>query len=129
MTTTHTPVADQCLTALDINSQGARDVLAERRRQIEAEGYTAELDDRLSTAELAMAASCYCEGGQPGTCPRMWPWDEEGWKPTDLRRNLVKAGALILAALDRFDRNRSAIEHELARMKAEESDIAGDANA
>jgi hypothetical protein len=32
-----------------------------------------------------------------------WPWDKERWKPSmDPKRNLVKAGALIAAELDRL---------------------------
>jgi hypothetical protein len=118
-----TPMRDDQLT------QAARDVLAERRRQIEAEGWTPEHDDAHSTADLAMAASCYCEGGSPEMCPGRWPWTAEAWKPTHLRRDLVKAGALIQAALERFDRNSAAIERELARLEAEEREAAGDADA
>lgn len=36
--------------------------------------------------------------------PSMWPWGEQYWKPTpsDRIRELVKAGALIAAAIDRM---------------------------
>lgn len=34
----------------------------------------------------------------------VWPWDESWWKPTNRRRDLVKAGALILAEIERLDR-------------------------
>ena len=36
--------------------------------------------------------------------PRTWPWGEQHWKPTPLDRvrELVKAGALIAAAIDRL---------------------------
>lgn len=34
-----------------------------------------------------------------------WPWEAASFKPsTDPRRNLVKAGAMILAEIDRLDR-------------------------
>jgi hypothetical protein len=34
-----------------------------------------------------------------------WPWDEKWWKPsTNPIRNLVKAGALIAAEIDRLQR-------------------------
>jgi hypothetical protein len=36
--------------------------------------------------------------------PTDWPWPESWWKPTGDRRNLVKAGALILAEIERIDR-------------------------
>lgn len=42
-----------------VQSTAARDVLAERRRQIEAEGWTPEHDDAYAEGDLAQAASCY----------------------------------------------------------------------
>jgi hypothetical protein len=34
-----------------------------------------------------------------------WPWDQDWWKPSpDPIRNLVKAGALIAAEIDRLQR-------------------------
>ena len=36
--------------------------------------------------------------------PPSWPWVRRWWKPTDRRRDLVKAGALILAEIERLDR-------------------------
>ncbi|NPW56957.1 hypothetical protein HPR97_34090, partial [Pseudomonas aeruginosa] len=34
-----------------------------------------------------------------------WPWDEEWWKPKSARENLVRAGALVLAEIERLDRS------------------------
>jgi hypothetical protein len=34
----------------------------------------------------------------------IWPWDRKWWKPKDRRRDLVRAGALILAEIERLDR-------------------------
>ncbi|HCF3475434.1 TPA: hypothetical protein ACHSVP_002604 [Pseudomonas aeruginosa] len=33
-----------------------------------------------------------------------WPWDEQWWKPSTARRDLVKACALALAEIERLDR-------------------------
>lgn len=92
-------------------TSAARDVLAERQRQINVEGWTPEDDDRYENGDLASAAACYiinvCEGGDPegeGRPPFGWPWDAKWWKPTAPRRDLVKAGALILAEIERLDR-------------------------
>lgn len=85
-------------------SAAARDVLAERRRQIGAEGWTQEHDDEHSTQELAFAAACYATADEGDAPPAVWPWHLSWWKPTDRRRNLVKAGALILAEIERLDR-------------------------
>ncbi|HGJ9111016.1 TPA: hypothetical protein ACJYBD_002883 [Pseudomonas aeruginosa] len=84
------------------------DVQAERRRQITAEGWTPEHDDKHETGALASAAGCYAmfslayPAGDPS---HFWPWDKSWWKPSpDGRRNMVKAGALILAEIERLDR-------------------------
>ena len=88
-------------------SQAVLDVAAERRRQIEAEGWTPEHDDEHSVGELAKAAACYVlvsAGFNPDATINVWPWHRLWWKPSDKRRNLVKAGALILAEIERLDR-------------------------
>jgi hypothetical protein len=74
-------------------------VLAERRRQVTAEGWTHEHDDVHANSELALAAVCYITRNA-----WTWPWEAKWWKPTTPRRNLVKAGALILAEIERIDR-------------------------
>lgn len=90
-------------------TQAVLDVLAERRRQIEAEGWTPEHDDKHAEG-LAAAAACYAAGSRrlmiEGDMAdiEVWPWDESWWKPTSRRRDLVKAGALILAEIERLDR-------------------------
>lgn len=84
----------------------ARDVLAERRRQVEQEGWTPERDNAYDAGELSLAAACYALAGDGphATVPEDWPWDYGWWKPSSDRRNLVKAGALILADIERIDR-------------------------
>ena len=98
----------------------ASDVLAERQRQMAVEGWTPEGDDDHTDGELPRAASCYALMSWREEClsdgeytasqkaiPHHWPWDPAWWKPTDPRRDLVKAGALILAEIERLDRERS----------------------
>lgn len=34
----------------------------------------------------------------------LWPWGGQWWKPKDRRRDLVRAGALIVAEIERLDR-------------------------
>ncbi|WHA49588.1 hypothetical protein NB053_10735 [Pseudomonas aeruginosa] len=88
------------------------DVQAERRRQITAEGWTPEHDDEHSHGQMARAAACYALAGSSapndGTAALLvslaWPWDEQWWKPTSTRRDLVKACALALAEIERLDR-------------------------
>lgn len=88
------------------------DVLAERRRQGEVEGWTPEHDDAHSHGQMARAAACYALAGSSapndGTAALLvslaWPWDEQWWKPSTARRDLVKACALGLAEIERLDR-------------------------
>lgn len=89
---------------------GAEQIAAERKRQVDEEGWTPEHDDQHIGKELAMAASCYAyppgvskESKRP---PNLWPWDPAWWKPDpdDEVHNLVRAGALIAAEIDRLQR-------------------------
>lgn len=98
-------------------SKAAVDVLAERRRQIEVEGWTPEHDDQHGDGSMAQAAAVYAEyaasgflhfTGQKiaerGNAPVRWPWDSGWWKPKNRRYDLVRAAALILAEIERLDR-------------------------
>lgn len=98
------------LTAMT-NSQALLDIAAERRRQIEAEGWTPEHDDQHGNGEMARAAATYAlyEMGVPGATilengVRLWPWNWSWLKPKGNRRNLVRAAALLLAEIERLDR-------------------------
>ena len=91
------------------HSKAAADVLAERRRHVEVEGFTPEHDDQHKAGEIAAAAACYAlhdvQGGYFGRWLwTMWPWHRDWWKPKDRRRDLVRAGALIIAEIERIDR-------------------------
>lgn len=82
------------------------DVIAERQRQKTIEGWTPEHDDQYGKSQLLWASSCYLLNTiQPfNRIPMDWPWDSSWWKPTNPRRDLVKAGALIIAEIERIDR-------------------------
>ena len=86
------------------------DVIAERQRQKAVEGWTSEHDDKYGKSQLLWASSCYVLNTiQPfNRIPMDWPWAPEWWKPTGPRRDLVKAGALILAEIERIDRQEAA---------------------
>lgn len=96
-------------------TQAAIDLISERIRQISAEGWTPEHDDQHKNGELPLAAGLYAISagfaskyleGETKTCPVPdgWPWAQKWWKPANARRDLVKAGALILAEIERLDR-------------------------
>lgn len=92
-------------------TQAATDVLAERQRQINAEGWTPEHDDCNRHRELAFAGACYAIASPDGFSDIVqWPWQQEWWKPSTPRRNLIKAGALILAEIERLDRKAATTE-------------------
>jgi len=82
------------------------DVISERQRQRAIEGWTSEHDDAYQNSELADAAACYAihAHNQGFSTPAHWPWSPEWWKQSGARRDLVKAGALILAEIERLDR-------------------------
>jgi hypothetical protein len=86
----------------------------ERQRQIDEEGHTPRDDDELDDGELAEAASAYClasvdwQEGSDQTPdqyqPDPWAFADSDWKPENPRRDLVRAGALIVAEIERLDR-------------------------
>ena len=95
------------------------DVVAERTRQIMVERWTPSHDDTHDAGELAAAGSCYAlsaavilnpctqgDGVEESTPPYAWPWGAEDWKidRTNPRRALVKAAALLIAEIERIDR-------------------------
>lgn len=85
-------------------------VIAERRRQQDAEGWSLEHDDAHDAGELARAGAAYAlwdSGFARGTIRHhIWVWTKEWFKPDGSRRNLVKAAALIVAEGEKFDRTR-----------------------
>lgn len=90
---------------------------AERQRQVEAEGWTVEHDDEHADGSLAAVAAVYAmTGSQPerrmsitdynAALRALWPisWDWSWFKRKDSRRDLIRAGALIVAEIERLDR-------------------------
>jgi len=99
-------------------SKGVELISIERERQISKEGWTPEHDLRHSEGELSQIAACYAMpehtrcmyqslNAKTGRWyPRWYPigWPIDSWKPTpeDRVKELVKAGALIAAEIDRL---------------------------
>lgn len=101
---------------------GVELIAAERLRQTEEEGWTPYHDDGHEFGELAVAAATYAlppeireeriqildsrYKSEPTLRFALWSWDEQWWKPSpeDRVRELVKAGALIAAEIDRLQR-------------------------
>lgn len=100
-------------------------IAEERKRQIEIEGYTDDHDLKHNPREFVHAAETYLmssdltlhskefgpsdnwhQTNEPfyrNEIERSWPWEQESFKPTSDIRDLIKAGALIAAAIDRLN--------------------------
>lgn len=94
-------------------------IAEERNRQIDQEQWDAEHDDEITSGALAVFAACYAldvvakygdvdiswKAKYAKVAGELFPFDREWWKPTiDPIRQLVKAGALIAAEIDRLQR-------------------------
>lgn len=111
---------------------GVELIAAERKRQVDKEGWTPEHDDAHTNHELALVAALYAapiplfERDEVADGVRFmdpWPWDD-GWdkRPrfsdthrlkdaggmgvSERIRTLEKAGALIAAEIDRLQRRQ-----------------------
>ena len=97
-------------------ASGAVKIANERLRQINQEGWTAEHDDEHDDGMLTRAAICYADKAavqargvrDSGQMRPIWPFEPRWYKPSeDPVENLVKAGALIAAEIDRIQRTRT----------------------
>ena len=92
-------------------------IAAERARQQSVEKFWPDADDQWRLGDLACAAAAYAvasvahrvdtgigNGEMMITAGMLWPFELAGFKPTTARRDLVKAGALIVAEIERLDR-------------------------
>lgn len=101
------------------SSKAMKDVQAERLRQKRDEGYTLESDlANNKPGELALGAAAYAaqvgttlrspEDVVPGVQPpTLWPFPASSYKQRDPRQSLVKAAAMLLAEIERYDHDHS----------------------
>lgn len=96
----------------------------ERNRQIIDENWSSAHDDEHDESELPEAALCYLSmalrnanvyNSKPDhilheNIKTFWPWPDFPIKEADTERNLVKAGALIAAEIDRRNRLYGKVE-------------------
>ncbi len=113
-------------------SRATDDVLAERARQVLAEGWSPEHDDTHVNGELALAGAAYAihssavlvpppEEDKPSLryslmahASGAWPW-QFGMKPKSPRFNLIRAAALIIAEIERIDRASASQAEEIKK--------------
>lgn len=113
---------------------GAELIAAERGRQRYREGFTPEHDELHDEGELAQAGNCYRSIGNgslghntadadqsDAAVPSGWPWAREWWKPKTRLRNLVRAGALYQAEIDRLTRLRWHVEQQIDALQSVET--------
>jgi hypothetical protein len=97
------------------SSRAMLDVIGERVRQVTDLGYTAEHDDvhadgSLSEAAAVFVLNAYGYSTHTFGYGSLNVWDAWGvawFKPKSLRRDLVRAAALIIADIERIDRSET----------------------
>ena len=95
-------------------SNPMKEILDERRRQILEEGWTTVHDDSHTVDEFADAAECYMLAGDEfEPLSASWPWEATSWKPKDRRRNIIRGGALWIAAMEYCFRRAEEASEEL----------------
>lgn len=111
-------------------SKALTDIAVERARQQAVEGWDHEHDDSYQEGQLPSAAACYAwfaalpkqfredvgasfpVFGDGELLRAVWPWEADWWKPKTPRKDLVRAGALIAAEIERLDRASKCLEEE-----------------
>lgn len=89
------------------------DVAVERQSQKD-KGYTPDHDAEHGPLPIISAAISYAMAdiiGCKSSPPILWPWEDEAWKPRDRRANLIRAAALLVAAIEAMDRIDADILH------------------
>lgn len=106
-------------------------IAEERQRQIEVEDYSQQHDSQHRTSEFIYAAITYAESAKRGVISHemgddneieimvrkndlrhIFPWGDS-FKPSTDIRDLVKAGALIAAAIDKLQLEESASNKDI----------------
>jgi hypothetical protein len=82
-----------------------KEIAAKRLLQI-ALGYYAEHDDLHQQGEIVQMGVAYACRASEDFIPSdvAWPWDEPMAEQKDARNDLLVAGALIVAEIERLDR-------------------------
>lgn len=84
------------------------DVLHERNRQVNEEGYSINHDDQHTNGELALGSAAYAIASTGELnfdhARTVWPFDQHDFKPQGDRRDLIKSEAMGLAEIERLDR-------------------------
>lgn len=98
--------------AFAVSQNAIEEIYRERRRQVDSKGWTPEHDDGHDAGEIARAAAAYALPPATGLGDNwlnqyaldIWPFHPDGFRHKDRRRDLIRAGALIVAEIERLDR-------------------------
>lgn len=109
----HAPQAERSMLG------AVHDIGRERLRQVRELGHGPEEDDAYARGELALAATAYLmhNDNPANSAADLWPcdWAPDSFKPKSRREDLVRAGALIAAEIDRLD--RAAMREQVAKVR------------
>ena len=121
---------------------GIGKIVVERQRQVIEKGYTPEHDAQHDVHDLLKAADAYMNfavnadtnRGYPEVFSQLrdlagtgWPWEKDSFKPVDVETALIKAGAMIAAALDHIENEkRELAEAERYRNGAAQKELMGE---
>lgn len=100
-----------------MTKSGLELIADERKRQIEVKGWTKEHDQQHVLGELSDLAVCYALRGYwreriPTALINPFRFDVFKPEPRDRVRELVKAGALISAEIDRILNKESEVKND-----------------
>lgn len=82
-----------------------RELTSAARTYIDAAILTAKSKEMGNSNEAAISWHEYNEPLEWKYLKLEWPWEEKSFKPTTPLKDLIKAGALIAAAIDRFQKD------------------------
>lgn len=109
-----------------------QEIHAERKRQIEVEGWTPDHDDKHDDAQMLRAAVIYYHHAtrpadwplalRADGAPLGWPWNAKWWKPKEPRRNLIIAGGLCIAERERILRQHDRLTKGFAYFRTTNPD-------
>ncbi|WP_324022834.1 hypothetical protein RFF38_00260 [Pasteurella multocida] len=89
-------------------SVGVTLIASERQHQQSEKGFTLNSDTQYTNDELVRAAMCYMQAqSRHAIMPGLWSWGKNYWNPKDRKQNLIRAGALIAAEIDRLHNTTS----------------------
>lgn len=95
------------------------EIAEERCRQVNEEGWSPDHDDEHGPFRLSDAAAAYAvySGAQVAAemAHKIWPFEKKWFKPDGRyphRKNMVKAAALLVAEIERIDREKEFVDQE-----------------